>query len=325
MIGIDVSKESLTCTYVDPVRRVPLWEQTIPNSHEGILALKKRTSGSTAWVMEPTGRFSLSVAKEARALGQQVFIAPSRKAKQFLSSVQNRAKTDRLDSAGLALFALSRPLDAYPVKSPQVEQTDQLLSARRGMVRAYSSLKQRQKALPYAQDALEPAISALAAQIKALDKKIQQQVQSDPKFASAKRLEEITGVGKTTAAAVSARLADKGFTHPDQFVAYIGLDVNVRDSGKHRGQRRLTKQGDSELRRLLYLCAQASLRAKDSPLRAQYERELQKGLSRTAAICVVARKLAKVCWSIHTHGTNYDPNRVGKQNRPKEENPSDSA
>ena len=32
MIGIDVSKESLTCTYVDPVRRVPLW------SHPALLA-----------------------------------------------------------------------------------------------------------------------------------------------------------------------------------------------------------------------------------------------------------------------------------------------
>ena len=71
------------------------------------------------------------------------------------------------------------------------------------------------------------------------------------------------------------------------------LDVQVRASGARQGDRGLSKQGNAELRRLLFLCAQASLRAQhDRTFRAQYERERTKGLATTAALCAVARKLA---------------------------------
>ena len=111
-------------------------------------------------------------------------------------------------------------------------------------------------------------------------------------------------------AAVTSCLESKQFSHPDQFVAYIGLDVQVSDSGNHRGHRRLTKHGDAELRRLLYNCALASLRSRTKLFTAQYERELGKGLSKTAALCVLARKLARICWSLHHHKTTFNPARV---------------
>jgi hypothetical protein len=66
----------------------------------------------------------------------------------------------------------------------------------------------------------------------------------------------------------------------------------------------------------LYLAAQSNLRSKDSPFSAQYEKERAKGLSSTAALCAVARKLARLAWSLHKHGTSYDPSRVYQQNQP---------
>ncbi len=118
-----------------------------------------------------------------------------------------------------------------------------------------------------------------------------------------------------TAVAVARCLTTKQFAHPDQFVAYIGLDVRVRESGQRRGQRTLTHQGDAELRRLLYLCALANVRARDAtnPFKVQYEREREKGLATTAALCAVARKLARVCWSLAAHGTQYEATRVQQQ------------
>ena len=89
----------------------------------------------------------------------------------------------------------------------------------------------------------------------------------------------------------------------------------MRDSGQLRGRRRLSKQGDAELRRLFYLCAQATLRSRDpdNPFTQQYERERATGLPTTAAVCAVARKRARTCWSLVTHGTSYDPARVHQQ------------
>lgn len=109
-------------------------------------------------------------------------------------------------------------------------------------------------------------------------------------------------------------MRSKTFAHAEQFVAYIGLDIQVRESGRWRGQARLSRRGHSELRRLFYCCAQANLRRREpSPFTALYQREREKGRTSTAALNVVARKLATTCWSLIQHQQTYDPTRVGRQ------------
>ena len=81
-----------------------------------------------------------------------------------------------------------------------------------------------------------------------------------------------------------------------------------------RARAGLSKHGDAELRRLLYLAALAGARCRaDRTLADRYARERTKGLAPTAALNAVARKLAKVAWSIVTHGSTYDPTRVDTQ------------
>ncbi len=136
----------------------------------------------------------------------------------------------------------------------------------------------------------------------ALDQQIAELTKTTASLAVVSELQKVPGIGPVTAATLASRLSSRHFTHSDQFVAYCGLDVAIRQSGKKYGQLGLTKQGDGKLRRLLYLAAQANLRSKNSPFKAHYERERAKGLSSTAALCAVARKLARLSWSLVTHG-----------------------
>ena len=312
MLGIDVAKDTLACTLLDPNTRKTLWRRSIPNTQSAIAALISATPAEAPWVLEPTGRYSTPVAQLARKAQRSVLLAPPRQAKSFLRSIQCRAKTDRLDSEGLALFALSQTLAPDPLKTPMQEHVDQLLLARKGLARAAASLSQQQKELPHAKEPLQKALTEIKAQLKVLDKEIAA-LTSQPELSAAARLRKVPGIGPVTAAALASRLAGKQFSHPDKLVAYIGLDIGVQQSGRKKGERGLTKQGDAELRRLLFLCASASLLCKDTGFQEQYERELSKGLPTTAALCAVARKMAKVCWSIVQHGTEYDPARVYQQ------------
>jgi transposase len=245
-----------------------------------------------------------------------VLLAQPKQARHFLHSIQSRAKTDALDSHGIGLFALCRPLPAYPLKSESVEQLDQLLSARKSLSAALATFGLQARELPHAAAVLAPVRAALQAQKAEVDKQLTQLMADQPEFAIAAELEKVPGIGKVIAATLASRLAHHVFTHSDQFVAYCGLDVGVRQSGQKHGQSGLTKQGDGELRRLLYLAAQANLRAQHSPFKAQYDRERAKGLASTAALCAVARKLARLAWSLHKHGTAYEPDRVYQQNQP---------
>jgi transposase len=312
VLGIDVSKATLSCTLLDPTTRQPLWHKEVQNSPTGYKQLLKRTPPSNPWVLEPTGRYSQAVARAAREAGRDVRLAPPKKAQLFLQSVPSRAKTDKLDAAGLALYGLSCDLAPYPLKSEMQEEIDQLLLARKGMSQSLCELQARQQELPRAAAALAPAVAALQTQLKAVDGQLASLTQQ-PALAVVQKLQQVPGIGPVTATTLVSRLQGRAFNHSDQFVAYSGLDVRVRQSGQQRGELGLSKQGEAELRRLLYLAAQASLRAKDSPFKAQYDRERAKGLSSTAALCAIARKLARLSWSMVTYGTDYDPERVFKQ------------
>jgi transposase len=313
MLGIDVSKAQLSTTLLDGHDGRVCWELVVPNTPAGVQVLLARTPVATPWVVEPTGAYSTPVARQAQAAGRTVLLAPPRRAKAFLASVHPRAKTDRLDSAGLARYARAVSLRSYPLKAEAMESLDQLLAARKGLSQSRARLRQQHAALPAALDVLAGAIMDLDARLAALDRQIASQRQAALPAAAA--LAMVPGIGPVTAAAVASCLESKHFAHPDQFVAYIGLDVRVRDSGTRRGRRALSKQGDAELRRLLFLCAQANLRRRDpdNPFKAQYLRERAKGLSSTAALNAVARKLARTCWSLHRHGATYHPTRVTQQ------------
>lgn len=319
MLGIDVSKDTLACTLFDPQTQKPLWSRTVPNTTAGVSRLLKQTPDDAPWALEPTGRYGLLAATRAHQAGRSVLLAQPKRARDFLRSIQSRAKTDTLDSHGIGLFALCRPLPPYPLKSRAVEQLDQLLCARKSLSASLASFQLQAGELAHAAHTLAPVIAALQAQKEAVDKQIAQHTAVHEEFAIAAELEKVPGIGKVTAATLASRLAARTFSHSDAFVAYCGLDVGVRQSGKKIGHTGLTKQGDGELRRLLYLAAQSNLRSKNSPFKAQYNRERDKGLSSTAALCAVARKLARLAWSLHKHRTPYDPKRVHQQNLP--ENP----
>lgn len=314
MLGIDVSKETLVCTLLDSTTRTACWTRTFANSAAGVQSLLQQTPGAVAWVLEPTGRYSTGVVQQARQAGRTVLLAPPRQAQRFLQAIQSRAKTDKLDSAGLALYALSVPLAPYPLQPAAMEQLDQLLAARNGLAAAISRLKLPASELLHAAGPLQQAIADLEVQVAKLEQQIRRHSRQEPRLGPlVTAWRQVPGIGRVTATAAVSRLTAKSFGHPDQFVASLGLDIAVRQSGKRAGELGLTKQGDAELRRWFYLCAQANLRIAASPFRAQYEREKKKGLTNPAALNAVARKLARWCWSLVTPETTYDPDRVNRQ------------
>jgi transposase len=318
-LGVDVSKAELVWTLVDGERQRRTWTKTTANTRAGVAQVLAKVHPEVPWVLEPTGAYSEPVARQAVERGRCALLAPSRGARDFARSRTTRAKNDRVDSETLAWYGLSQPLRPYPLTSAPVKHVEQLLTVRRGLSKSLTRLTQQAEALPALRELLAPALVALRQQVALTDRAIARAMRDEPAFAVARELDKVPGIGPVTAAAMTACLVKGQFARAEAVVAYIGLDLTVHDSGDRVSRRRLTKQGDAELRRLLYVCAQASLRCKDGPFLAQYQREQAKGLSTTQALCAIARKLAMLCWSIYRHGTTYDPTRVYRQPNPRPE------
>ena len=80
----------------------------------------------------------------------------------------------------------------------------------------------------------------------------------------------------------------------------------MRQSGKKQGRCCLSKRGDPEARRLLYLAACQQ----PGPYQRLYGRSIGSGLPKIAALNVVARKLARTAWALYTTGEEYRAQRV---------------
>ena len=135
-------------------------------------------------------------------------MARPKRARAYLASVRPRAKTDRLDSHGLALYGLAATLRPYPVKSEAMERIDQLLAARKQISRSLAGLRQQRAVLPHAAAPLTAAIAALDAQVADLDRRIAPQTAADAAVdAMVRALDGVPGIGPVTASAVASRSA----------------------------------------------------------------------------------------------------------------------
>lgn len=126
--------------------------------------------------------------------------------------------------------------------------------------------------------------------------------------AAYRRLQTLVGVGPWVAAGLLSLLERVPLTHGDAFIAFLGLDPRPQDSGQRVGRRRLSKRGPSELRRLLYNAASSA--SKSKLWKPWYEYYRGKGLSSTAALVVIARKIARIAFSLYRHNTSFDPSRL---------------
>jgi len=84
-------------------------------------------------------------------------------------------------------------------------------------------------------------------------------------------------------------------------VAYVGLDLEVKQSGKWKGQAKLSKRGSGRLRRMLYLAAVRSIRLKGSAFGAYYHRLIARGMKGCDALPGGDAQVAHCRFSFATH------------------------
>ncbi len=127
----------------------------------------------------------------------------------------------------------------------------------------------------------------------------------------ASTLSSVPEFGRQTIAVLRAELGDvTRFARTEQVVAYVGLDLQVRQSGKWKGQVKLSKRGSGRVRAVLYLAALRSLTRPDSPFAAYYHRLVARGLKGSEALIAVMRKMLLVACHLLRSNDAYDPAKV---------------
>jgi transposase len=296
-LGVDVAKDQ---------HDIYNWQTnqtiTLPNKRSDIKAWLRSFHAPVRIAIESTSHYHLIMVEEALALGYDVYLINPRQLAHYREAVNVRNKTDPIDAWLLARYLEFEWRQLRPFQ-PQDRRAQRLWGL---ILRRATIIKSRQQ-LTQSLSGSGVSIKGLLTQYQQLLARIERQmldlVRELGWWLDYLRCHSIPGVGPIGACALVAAYHRGAFAGSDAFVAYLGLDVRIRESGKYKGKRKLTKRGEPELRRLLYCGSHGARRY--HLFADYYQRQLDKGLCRLAARVVLARKIARIAFTLIKNEENF--------------------
>jgi transposase len=261
--------------------------------------------------VESTGQLHRLLVKEAIASGHTVYLLNARDLAHYARALGRRAKTDRLDALLIARYLAHEHerLHPYQLPSKQQQMLDDLIRRRHKLIVAQGAVRASLSSADLKLRATHRMMAAFKAAVAEIDQRLKALVNADPNLAThASHLYTVVGFGPLLSIALAHALTRRPYRNDDAFIAALGLDPRVRDSGQLRGRRRLSKQGPAELRRLLFTAAMSA--CKSALWQPFYQRYRARGFTSTAALIIIARKLARIAFSIVKYGTTFQPERL---------------
>ncbi|RKZ11647.1 IS110 family transposase [bacterium] len=312
--------------------------RTTPTAIEAFLRSRERCR-----VVLEVGTHSPWLSRLAETAGHEVLVANPR-ALRFIYG--NTRKSDRRDAELLARVGRMDPKLLSPIRHRREETQrallvlrvrDTLVSSRtkmvtaaRGMAKALgaritkcstpSFVKTARKELPEdlraALDPLLDSIEKLTLEIRESDKRVEQL--GAESYPETKLIRQVHGVGPVTALAFVLIIEDPAhFAKSRDVGPFLGMVPRRDQSGNADPQLRITKAGDSFLRRLLVQSAHYILGpfGEDSDLRRRGLALVERGgkAAKKRAVIATARKLAVMLHALWKTGEVYDPLHNAKQ------------
>ncbi|WP_193075277.1 IS110 family transposase [Pseudomonas sp. FME51] len=302
LVGIDVSKAELVIARSDSPQI-----EAISNSPSAIKRWLKSLPQGSRIALEATGTYHRQLATLAHAAAHQLYFLDGYRLSRYRDGVGTRAKTDPSD-ARLILRYLRNELEELKPWIPAHDafyRIQSLIRRRASLVHTRVALSQSLQDIPELKQVRKQLDTHIRRVELLITQRLKQALADVGWDADARRCMDIEGIGELSSMALANTFHRGRFKSSDAFIAYLGMDVKVRDSGKQVGRRKLTKKGDPELRRLLYNAAMAA--RKTAAWKELYETYLSQGLKPIQALIKLARKLARIAFALMQNQTVYRP------------------
>jgi transposase len=284
----------------------------IANERKAIVAWLRTLPRGSRLGMESTGSYHELLAELAVKAGLQVFVINPHDLRRYAQSIGRRGKTDRVDAEVIARY-VSREhseLHAYVLPTTQQREFTRLIKRRDKLVEAKAALMQSLRGISGMGPQLRKAKATLEQLIAAVEKRMRATLKEIPAAQqTTARVAEIPGFGALTSAWLGYSFTRLPYPTSDAVVAANGLDPRPEDSGQKHGRRRLSKRGPALARKLLFNCARSAARM--SLWKPYYQAQLAKGLSKTAATVILARKMLRVAFAVYKQNRPFNPALIG--------------
>jgi transposase len=267
--------------------------------------------------MEATGVYYEQCALYLFNQGFSVSIILPNKAKKYLLSLGLKSKNDTIDAKGLSRMGAEQKLEIW-------QPMGTFFYLLRGLTRQLQTIQELKTMVKNQLHATELGMYELKFVIKEqkklietydkliakLNMEIEKHLKSNEAiYAKVKNMISVKGIGLLTVAVILAETNGfELFKSTSQLVSYCGLDAVENQSGSHQGKTRISKKGNSRIRRSLFMPAFCAVKDKESIFYKLYERIFERSNIKMKAYVAVQKKLLVIMYTLWKRNEKFKPN-----------------
>lgn len=331
-VGIDISKNDFVATLVVLMSNQELvyrGGKKFKNSTVGydefyswVLSILINDGLPVHFTMEPTGVYYEGLAYYLFDKKQIIHVVLPNRAKKFTESLNIKSKTDKLDSKALGQMGAERKLDIWSLSSKTYRTLKTLTREREMLQKDNTRIKNQLHAECHSAEQNKKTITRMKnrikyfeKQIKAIEKEIEELIKKD-EFVSqkVKNIRTIPGIGLVTTAVIIAET--NGFAsikNQKQLTSYAGYDIVLKESGNWKGKSKISKKGNSHIRRALFMPSLSSIKHAET-YKNIYNNLYENKKNGLIAGTAIQRKLLCLMYTLWTNDTCYIENYQQNKN-----------
>jgi transposase len=322
-LGIDVSKLTLDLCLINQEGKV-LEQSQIVNTCESWVIVKKLiqkhqlTIDEVLICGEHTGMYTYHMLSWVLQ-GAHIWVESGKRIKHSQGIV--RGKNDAKDATRIARYALRYVENArlWQPLSETIETLRHLTALRERLLQAFIAIDvpmkeqknfMKDNQFHLLEELTDPATQVLKEQIKAIEERINQTIDSDDNLKNQLTLlDSIPGIA--TKVATKLIIKTNGFTafkNARQFACHAGIAPFDYSSGSSvRAKTEVSFHADKELKATLHLAAMAAIKSK-GVVQDYYKRKIAEGKSKMSALNAVRNKIVLIAFALIKNNILFDNN-----------------
>jgi len=258
--------------------------------------------------LEATGVYGDAVTEFLHEHGHRVSVVNPSRIKHFAMSDLKRNKTDKSDARTIATFCLKMEPDAWRPLPPEVKYLQALTRRVEALEGMLLEEKNRQDVAPPAsRPSIDRMIENLKKEIDHVKRLIKDHIDNNPGLKQqSELLESVPGLGEKTITLLLGEVDLLAFDSARDLAAYAGVTPGRSQSGKTLDRTKLSKIGNSRIRKALYFPAISAI--KYNEIIKQFAQRLrQNGKTPMQIVCAAMRKLLHIVYGVIKNNRPFDP------------------
>ena len=228
--------------------------------------------------------------------------------RKFAQSTGRLAKTDKLDAHDIAYFGEIMKPDPSELKPGKLRLLSDLLTVRSQCLEMSTMQKNRLQRMPKSvQQHIRSILKKITVEIANIDFKLDQLIAEITHYKE--RVDQLISakcVDKVLAYTLLSDPPELGQLNRKEIAALVGVAPFNKDSGKHKGKRKI-RGGRHKVRTVLFVSMMSAIQCHPK-IKPMYERMVAAGKPKKVAIVACMRKQLTVLNTMVKNGTYWDEN-----------------